>query len=1091
MPSKTMLAKKHLLSAVALSVMLALPSAFAQSPTDNEASIEESTSKWSVNAPQGNFTKAEIDVNSGTWMNVDLSPDGKTIVFDLLGDIYTMPASGGEATPLMTDIAWQMQPRFSPDGKYIAFTSDEDGGDNLWVMKADGSEAKAVTTETFRLLNSPAWSPDGNYIVGRKHYTGSRSLGAGEVWMYHKSGGNGVMLTKRPNEQKDLGEPAFSHDGKYVYFSQDATPGKTFHYSKDSEKGIYKIKRLELETGEIKVVVSGKGGAIRPTLSPDGKYLAFISRDDFQSNLYVYNLKSGEQSKVYDGLDRDMQETWAIHGVYPTMAWTPDSDGLVFWSGGKINKLSLDSKQTKVIDFHVKTTKKIQTAVRFSQDLDQKSFDTKMLRDVKVSPNGKLVVYESMGHLYTKSLPKGKPKRLTKQKSQFELNPSFSRDGKKIVYVSWDDKNLGQVRIVSSRGGKGKTITKEPGKYVEPSFSPDGKTVVYRKVSGGFITDPTWGLNPGIYAVSAKGGKAKLVTEEGLQPHFGARNDRIYVTRDGETPHISRIDIDGQHDTKLYQGKFASEYQVSPDGKYLAFSERFKVFVTPFVERGDVIEIGPKAENLPVEQLSMRAGEGINWNGKSNELYWSLGADLYQASIKGLFDITAKTSEEEEDKPKDETNVSTVTNDISVVNLSYKQKVDIPSGHVAFVGGKVITMEGEQVIENGVVLVEGNKIKAVGTKGQVNIPSDATIIDITGKTVMPGLIDAHAHGPQGSYEIIPQQNWKNYAGLALGVTTIHDPSNDTTEFFAASEMQKAGKIVAARLFSTGTILYGATIPGYTSHVDSLDDAKFHVERLKAAGAFSVKSYNQPRRNQRQQFIQAARELEMMVVPEGGSLLQHNLTMVVDGHTTLEHSISTAKVYADIKQLWSQSDMAYTPTMGVAYGGISGENYWYDTTNVWQHPRLSQYVPSEFLDPRSMRRPKAPLHHYNHFNVAKVAKEMQDLGVVVNAGGHGQREGLAMHWEMWMMAQGGMTPLQAIRTATISPAKTLGLDKDLGSLTVGKLADMIVIDGDITTDIRLSDKVTYTMINGRLYNANTMNEIGNYDNKRKKFYFEEK
>ena len=1091
MPSKTMLSKKHLLSAVALSVMLALPSAFAQLPTDNETSIEESTAKWSVNAPQGNFTKAEIDVNSGTWMNVDLSPDGKTIVFDLLGDIYTMPASGGEATPLMTDIAWQMQPRFSPDGKYIAFTSDEDGGDNLWVMKADGSEAKAVTTETFRLLNSPAWSPDGNYIVGRKHYTGSRSLGAGEVWMYHKSGGNGVMLTKRPNEQKDLGEPAFSHDGKYVYFSQDATPGKTFHYSKDSEKGIYKIKRLELETGEIKVVVSGKGGAIRPTLSPDGKYLAFISRDDFQSNLYVYNLKSGKQSKVYDGLDRDMQETWAIHGVYPTMAWTPDSDGLVFWSGGKINKLSLDSKKAEVIDFHVKTTKKIQTAVRFPQDLDQKSFDTKMLRDVKVSPNGKLVVYESMGHLYTKSLPKGKPKRLTKQKSQFELNPSFSRDGKKIVYVSWDDKNLGQVRIVSSRGGKGKTITKEPGKYVEPSFSPDGKTVVYRKVSGGFITDPTWGLNPGIYAVSAKGGKAKLVTEEGLQPHFGARNDRIYVTRDGETPHISRIDIDGQHDTKLYQGKFASEYQVSPDGQYLAFAERFKVFVTPFVERGDVIEIGPKAENLPVEQLSMRAGEGINWNGKSNELYWSLGADLYQASIKGLFDITAKTSEEEEDKPKDETNVSTVTNDISVVNLSYKQKVDIPSGHVAFVGGKVITMEGEQVIENGVVLVEGNKIKAVGTKGQVNIPSDATIINITGKTVMPGLIDAHAHGPQGSNEIIPQQNWKNYAGLALGVTTIHDPSNDTTEFFAASEMQKAGKIVAARLFSTGTILYGATIPGYTSHVDSLDDAKFHVERLKAAGAFSVKSYNQPRRNQRQQFIQAARELEMMVVPEGGSLLQHNLTMVVDGHTTLEHSISTAKVYADIKQLWSQSDMAYTPTMGVAYGGISGENYWYDTTNVWQHPRLSQYVPSEFLDPRSMRRPKAPLHHYNHFNVAKVAKEMQDLGVEVNAGGHGQREGLAMHWEMWMMAQGGMTPLQAIRTATISPAKSLGLDKDLGSLTVGKLADMIVIDGDITTDIRLSDKVTYTMINGRLYNADTMNEIGNYDNKRKKFYFEEK
>ncbi len=1090
MTSKSLLSKRMFLSSVALSVMLALPTAFAQSPVKPaEATKEEASAKWSVNEPQGNFTTANIDVRSGTWMNVDLSPDGKTIVFDLLGDIYTMPASGGEATPLMTDIAWQMQPRFSPDGKHIAFTSDEDGGDNLWIMKAGGSNAKAVTTETFRLLNSPAWSPDGNYLVGRKHYTGSRSLGAGEVWMYHKSGGNGVMLTKRPNEQKDLGEPAFSHDGKYVYFSQDATPGKTFHYSKDSEKGIYKIKRLELETGEIKVVVSGKGGAIRPTLSPDGKFLAFISRDDFQSNLYLYDLKSGAETKVYDGLERDMQETWAIHGVYPTIAWTPNSDGLVFWAGGKINQLSLESKKTKVIEFHVKTEKTIQKAVRFAQDLDQKSFNTKMLRDAKVSPNGKKVVFESMGHLYTKTLPNGKPKRLTKQKSQFELNPSFSRDGKKIVYVTWDDQKLGQVRVVSSRGGKGKTITREPGKYVEPSFSPDGKTVVYRKVSGGYITDPTWGLNPGVYAVSAKGGNAKLITDSGVQPHFGAKNDRIYITRSGKTPHISRIDLDGQNDTKLYQGKFSSEYRVSPDGKNLAFAERFKVFVTPFVERGDVIDIGPKAKNLPVEQLSVRAGEGINWNGKSNELYWSLGANLYQASVKGLFEITGKeaetnTGEEAEEKTK-------AGPKVKVTNLSYKQKVDIPSGRIAFVGGKVITMEGEQVIDNGVVLVEGNKIKAVGVSGQIKIPSDATIIDITGKTIMPGLIDAHAHGSQGSSEIIPQQNWKNYAGLSLGVTTIHDPSNDTTEFFAASEMQKAGKIVASRLFSTGTILYGATIPGYTSHVDSLDDAKFHVERLKSAGAFSVKSYNQPRRNQRQQFIQAARELEMMVIPEGGSLLQHNLTMIVDGHTTLEHSISTAKIYDDIKQLWSQSDMAYTPTMGVAFGGISGENYWYDTTNVWEHPRLSKYVPSEFLDPRSMRRPKAPHHHYNHLNVAKVAKEMQDLGVEVNAGGHGQREGLAMHWEMWMMAQGGMTPLQAIRTATISPARSLGLDKDLGSLTVGKLADIIVIDGDVTKDIRLSDKVTHTMINGRLYNADTMNEIGNYDNKREKFYFEAK
>ncbi|WP_448567153.1 amidohydrolase family protein [Thalassotalea ganghwensis] len=1067
---------------VALSMTCALIFSSPNSANDESTAVKDTTAKeWSVNNPQGEFKTAAIDVRQGTWMNIDISPDGKTLVFDLLGDIYTLPIEGGEAKPLMTDIAWQMQPKYSPDGKYIAFTSDEDGGDNLWIMKADGSEAKAVTSETFRLLNSPAWSPDGEYLVGRKHFTSGRSLGAGEVWLYHKTGGSGVKLTKRPNDQKDLGEPAFSPDGKYVYFSQDATPGKTFHYSKDSIQGIYKIKRLELETGEIETIVSGMGGAIRPTPSPDGKVLAYISRNDFQSNLYLYDLESGKKTLVYQGLERDMQETWAIHGVYPTIAWTPDGSGMVFWAQGKIHHLDLASKQAKEIPFHVKTEKKIQTALRFEQNIDQPNFDVKMLRDVEVSSDGKRAIFEAMGHIYVQELPDGKAKRLTSAKDHFEFNPSFSRDGKRVVYVTWNDQSFGQVMVVSAKGGKGKAITTEKGKYVEPSFSPDGHKVVYRKVRGGSILDPQWGLDTGVYVVESKGGKPELVTDYGVQPHFGARSDRIYFTRDDETPNLSRIDLDGQNEQKLYQGKFATEYKVSPDGKYLAFAERFKVFVTPMVERGEVIDIGPDAKNLPVEKLSMRAGEGINWNGKGNEIYWSLGNELFQAQVDAPFSLS-KTSEEKADAKQESAKAK-------VTKLGFNQKTDRPAGKVAFIGGKVITMQGNKVIDNGVVVVDGNKIIAVGTAEDIKIPSNAKIIDIKGKSIMPGLIDAHAHGAQGSEEIIPQQNWENYAGLALGVTSIHDPSNDTTEFFAASEMQKAGKIVAPRLFSTGAILYGATIPGLTSHVDSLDDAKFHIERLQKAGAFSVKSYNQPRRNQRQMFIQAAREANVMVMPEGGSLLQHNLTMVVDGHTTLEHSIPTAAVYDDVKQLWSQSAMAYTPTLGVAYGGIWGENYWYDKTQVWRHPRLSQYVPENVLAPRAMRRTKAPENHYNHFNVAKTAKALNDVGVLVNAGAHGQREGLGMHWEIWMMAQGGMTPIEALATATINPAKTIGIDKYVGTVETGKLADLIVIDGDVSKNIRVSDKVIYTMINGRLYNAESMNEIGNYDRKRAPFYFQ--
>ncbi|MDN3380018.1 MULTISPECIES: amidohydrolase family protein [unclassified Pseudoalteromonas] len=1060
--------KKLLQTALAVSVSLALYS-------NVHAADNADDKKWQVDSPQGQFVDATINVSQGTWMNVDVSPDGETIVFDLLGDIYTMPINGGKATQLTSDIAWQMQPRFSPDGKRIAFTSDQGGGDNIWVMDVDGENQTAVTDETFRLLNSPAWSPDGDYIVARKHFTATRSLGAGEVWLYHKAGGKGVQLTKRADDQKDLGEPMFSPDGRYVYFSHDATPGKTFHYSKDSVAGIYKIKRFDRQTGEIETIIEGMGGAIRPTPSPDGKKLAYIKRDDFQTSLYVYDLTSGKHTKLYDKLERDMQETWAIHGVYPTIAWTPDNDELIFWAGGKINKLDVEDKSVENIAFNVETNKKIQTAVRFTQNIDSDEFDVKMLRNVQVSPDGETAIFEALGHIYKRDLESGKIKRLTRQDDHFELFPQFSRDGKKIVYVTWDDNEQGSVRVVSARSGRGDTITEQPGKYVEPTFSPDGKTVVYRKASGGGILNPDWSLHPGIYAVSSKGGEPELITKSGYQPQFGATSDRIFVMSPWPKPSLSAVELDSKKVQKLYESQHATEFRVSPNGKYLAFAERFKVFVTPLVENGKSINIGPKDSQFPIEQLSVRAGENISWSANSDKLYWTLGPELYHASLAGIFDINQAENADFKVKSGD--------------NISFSKKMAEPKGMFALTGARIITMQGDKVIENGVLITDGKHIKALGSADSVTIPKGAEVVNVAGKTIMPGIVDAHAHGSQGSNEIIPEQNWKNLAGLSLGVTTIHDPSNDTSEIFAASEMQKAGTIVGPRIFSTGTILYGANMPGYTSHIDSLDDAKFHLERLKKAGAFSVKSYNQPRREQRQQVIEAGRELEMMVVPEGGSLLQHNLTMVVDGHTGIEHSIPVANIYDDIKQLWSQSDVGYTPTLGVAYGGIWGENYWYDKTDVWNHPRLSKFVPKNQLLPRSMRRVKAPDHHYNHFNNARVAKELQDLGVLVNLGAHGQREGLAAHWEIWMFAQGGMTPLEALRAATLDPAKYIGLDKNIGSLEVGKLADLVVIDGNPLENIRDTDKVDYTMINGRLFNAATMNEVG--QKQRDKLYFEKK
>ncbi len=1028
---------------------------------------------WDVNHPPGESYFAEIDVTQGTWMNVDVSPDGKTIVFDLLGDLYLMPLNGGEAKALTHTIAWEMQPTFSPDGQKIAFTSDQGGGDNIWIMDADGTNQKQVTDEPFRLLNSPSWSPDGQYIAAKKHFTSKRSLGAGEIWLYHKAGGSGLQLNERPNDQKDIGEPRFSPDGRKVYFSRDSTPGKIFEYSKDSNKIIYEIFSIERRSGKIIKEVSGMGGAVRPTPSPDGKYLAFVKRIRNQSSIFIKDLSTGIETPIYKNLDRDMQETWAIHGVYPNIAWTPDSQSLIFWAGGKLHNLDRTTQVAKQIPFHVKTTREMRKAVRFEVDPGPDSFITKMLRWAQVRPDGKQVVFQALGQLYTRTLPDGKTKRLTKSKNQMAFYPAYSNDGKWIVYSSWNDNQQGSVKKIRSSGGKSQTLTRQPGKYIEPAFSADGKQVVYQKVTGGRLLSPDYDLNPGIYQVRATGGPSQLVTDTGNNPFFAPSGNRIYVTRlvDKKTQLVS-INLAGLDPIIHASSQWATEFNLSPDGQYLSFKERYQLYVVPFTDAAKSIEISPKATNLPVIKLTQTGGNSLSWSQGSRQVNWSLGSDLHQLKLP----------------PVEQWKEQQQALQISTITLGFKVQSDKPVGNTLLSGAKIITMNGDLVIEQGDLLIEDNRIKAIGKKGSLSVPGNTKTISLKGKTIIPGLVDVHWHGSQGSNQITPQQNWMNLASLAFGVTTIHDPSNDTGEIFASAELARKGLIVAPRIFSTGRILYGAEAYN-TVEINSLKDASLHLQRLKQQGAFSVKSYNQPRRDQRQQVLEAARSSQMMVVPEGGSTFQHNLTMIIDGHTGIEHSIPVAAIYDDVKQLWSQSETGYTPTLVVSYGGIWGENYWYQHNEVWKHPLLSHYVPKEILYPRAIRRSMAPEADYNHFNSARVSAELQDLGVSIQLGAHGQREGLGSHWEMWMFAQGGMTPIEVLRAATLDGAKYIGMDQHIGSLEVGKLADLVILQSDPLQDIYATDEIHMVMINGRLYDSSSMNEVGNHPKKRDKLYFQ--
>lgn len=1068
-------------SLAATTILATAPGLAWQDTTEAEAAAEETAApaEWDVANPPLPTRQIDINVTEGTWMSLDVSPDGQTIAFDLLGDIYTMPITGGAATNVSSGLPWEIQPRFSPDGSQIAFTSDRAGGDNIWIMNVDGSNRRQLTEESFRLLNNAAWHPSGRYIAARKHFTTTRSAGTGEIWLYHVLGGNGVRLVERPNEnfQKELGEPVFSPDGRYVYYTQNITSGNTFIYAQDSNTDLFNILRYDMETGETDTAVEGAGGAVRPAPSPDGRYMAFIRRDRTRSGLWIKDLNSGVERRLVETVDQDMQETWGVTGMYPNMDWTPDSGSIVYWAEGGIHRVDIATGAVSDIPFQVTDTRDVIDPPRSQVDVAPETFSTRMPRFATASPDGSQIVFESLGVLWVRDTAGGAARRLTRADAgdRREITPSWSPDGRTVYFVAWDDEELGSIRSIPVRGGRERVLTREPGHYANPRVSPDGRTLVFEKDSGGFLTAPEWSETTGIFRMSSEGGEMVEVSGGGSLPHFGDRNDRIYFTRGGNGASLVSVDLNGLQERTHMTGEMVTEYQVSPDGAHVAFRQNYDVFVTPVLPGPQSVAGGAGGSALPTVEVSGNGATYFHWSQDGSSLSWSMGPEFFTAAVA---DFRPDPSRETPYAPPEQG-----------IDISMTATADRPTGITAIAGARIITMAGEDggVIESGNIIIDGNRIIAVGA--DVEVPEGARVINANGMTITPGFIDAHAHGPQGTGDLVPEQNWSAIAHLALGVTTIHDPSSRASHIFTASEYQRAGRLLAPRIYSTGEIVYGARAASVYAEINSLDDAREHVFRLAAQGAHSIKNYNQPRRNQRQQVVAAAIEAGLEVVAEGGANYHMDMAMVADGNTSIEHNLPQAMIYEDVLQMYSQTEVAYTPTIVVTYGGLAGDPYWRQAMDVWLHPILSQHVPPRILQAGSVRRTTAPEEDFVDDDNARTAHMLFERGVDVSIGAHGQQEGLAAHWEMWSFVRGGFSPLEALMTATVMPARHLGFDNDLGTIEPGKLADLVFLRANPLDDIGNTDEINYVMLNGRLYDAESMDELVTGTRERPAYFWE--
>ena len=1159
---------------------------------------------------------AEFTATEGTWISLDVSPDGRTIVFDLLGNLYTIPIAGGKASPLLTGMAYEVQPRFSPDGEAVVYVSDKSGGDNVWTMRLDRTDTTQVSRGNSNLYLSPEWSPDGEYIVASR----SGGLGgAAQLVMYRAERGAPIPIPGS-SFQKRIGA-AFSPDGRHLWYA--ASFGD---WSYNATFPVYQLYRYDREVGATTLMTNRYGSGIRPAISPDGRWLVYGTRYNADTGLRKRNLETGEESWLAYPVQRDEQESRAPLDVLPGYSFMPDGSAIVISYGGKIWRVPMDGSDPAEIPFEVEAEVGIGPQVRFDYQIDTTAMVTaSQIRGPVAGPGGAQVVFTAFDRLWIRDLPDGEARRLT-DADMGEFHPQWSRDGQWIAYVTWDDSEGGHIMKVPVAGGTPTRLTATAAMYYNVAWSPRGDRIVASRSAARNLKEVTGFYSPvggefvWVPARAAEPSEAEVISPTGFRDvaHFAADEpDRIYAYSPIEGLVSFRWDgtdvqrhmvvrgrqgVPGIADPHVDRWEFlprrvfpwrklpdptdpapappaepglpfpAGLIMLSPEGDRAFAQFGRDIFVVDMVPQ---VGTTPPAITLmsvsggpvPVRKVTDVGGEFPSWAADGSALHWAMGnvlftydldhveaeeaeeketaharalirvralavtdtlkekraeadsirkedeevpedleaeiarlaADSVQVvadslmaradSIRGAAEEVAATAQAVRDGDTEILEDSTETYEAHERRIEAKLPRDVPRGTVALTGGRIVTMgkapgdtTGEpHVIENGVVVVTDNRIVAVGLTDSVEVPDSAEVIDVGGKTLVPGFVDTHYHAQWLVPEIHPEEVWQYLATLSYGVTTTRDPQTAVTDILSYTDRVRTGGMTGPRIYSTG--------PGVFSG-ENIRDADHARTILKRYSQYfdtkTLKMYMTGNRQQRQWIIQAARELELMPTTEGGLDFKIDMTHAIDGYPGVEHNLPVAPIYLDVVELFKESETTNSPTLLVSYGGPFGENFFYATENV-HDPKLNVFTPAAELDAKARRRgsggggsPGSAGWFLEEEHVfprhGEFVKKMLENDARMAVGSHGQLQGVGYHWEMWAMGAGDASNHDILRAATILGAEAIGFGKQLGSIEVGKFADLVVLNSNPLDDLRNTVDIRYVMKDGRLYDGMTLDEV---------------
>jgi Tol biopolymer transport system component len=1022
--------------------------------------------------------KIEFTTDEGTWMSVDVSPDGKTIIFDMLGDIYTLPITGGEAKLLLGGMAIESQPRYSPDGSMIAFLSDRDGGENVWVAKADGSEPKPLSRDEQNMFCSPIWAPEGDAVLA----TRATPKSAFELWTYSLAGDvkkkveTGIHAAgQRPPITNATGSAA-SRDGRYLYYAQRA--GRPL---RPTDLSVWQIARFDRRTGLDTVITHEKGGAFGPAISPDGTKLVYATRQDSETGLKILDLNTNKERLLTYPVQRDDLEAflYSSRDLLPGYAFTPDGEGIIISFGGKINRVDIGNGESRIIPFTARVSQDVGPALTYPERAEDGPVKARLIQTPSQSPDGKRLVFSALARVYVKDLPGGKPRRITNGEAG-EYHPIWSPDGEWIAYVTWSSVTGGDIWKARADGKSApQKLTQVSAYYKDLAWSPDGSRIVALKADTKVqrlnprslpLTDYDTPSGQEIVWIPAGGGATTVIAPAKAVHHlqFSADKDRIYGHLSGELISMRWDGSDRKsHLIVMANGAggrelpLAYDMRVSPDGRWalVMFHVLFsRLYLVEIPQNPSDVNVNVTTPNARVAKLAEETGvDYFGWGDSGKTVTWAAGASFLRMPVSAVsFEAAGKSAQ------------SSVERFDVDVTRPRKQ----PQGAIVLRGAQAITMRGDEVIKDADIVVQNNRISAVGPRGSTAIPPRAKIFDVTGKTIVPGFIDTHDHFLNSQRDgVLDLQNWDFLANLAYGVTTGRDPQTETNDAFAYQDLVDTGDVLGPRAFSTGPGIFWTEDLKTTEQAVKIVKKYRYLYRTKM-----VKAYLLGNRRQRQLLAEASKIVKIMPTGEGQMDSKLGMGYVIDGYSGNEHAFSITPLYKDVVELLARSGIFYTPTLIITSGGPTAETYYESRISAQELIKARRFVPGNFVDRKTSPRSWPKDNEYSFQRIAAASAKIARAGGRVCVGAHGQFPGLGYQWELWALASGGMTGMEVLRAATLHGAEAIGYGQDLGSLEVGKFADLLVLDKDPLLDIRNTNAIGYVMKNGELFEGETLDQV---------------